>query len=42
MPIQYINTRIYGIQKDGNDGPMQETPKEIQILRTAFWTLWEK
>ena len=30
-PIQYTNTYIYGIQKDGNDNPVCETAKETQI-----------
>ena len=37
-----ILTHIYGIQKDGNDNPVCETAKEIQMYRTDFWTLWEK
>ena len=32
-----ILTHIYGIQKDGNDNP-----KETQMYRTIFWTLWER
>ena len=27
---------------DGNDDPICETAKEIQMQRTDFWTLWEK
>ena len=30
-PIQYTNTYIYGILKDGNDNPVCETAKETQI-----------
>ena len=37
-----ILTHIYGIQKDGNDNPVCETAKEIQMYRTVFWTLWER
>ena len=37
-----ILMHIYGSQKDGNDDPICETAKEIQMLRTDFWTLWEK
>ena len=38
-----ILTHIYGIEKDGNDDPICKTAKETQmILRTDFWTLWEK
>ena len=37
-----ISMHIYGIQKDGNNDPICETTKETQILRTDFWTLWEK
>ena len=37
-----ILTRIYGIQKDGNDDPICETAKETQMYRTVFWTLWER
>ena len=37
-----ILTHIYGIYKDGNDGPICKTAKEAQIHRTDFWTLWEK
>ena len=33
---------IYGIQKDGNDNPVCETPKETQQYITVFWTLWER
>ena len=32
---------IYGIQKDGNNNPICEIAKEIQIYRTVFWTLGE-
>ena len=32
---------IYGIQKDGNDGPVCKTAKETQMYRTAFWPLAE-
>ena len=31
---------LYG--KDGNDNPVCETAKEIQMYRTVFWTLWER
>ena len=34
-----ILTRIYGIQKDGNDNPICKTEKETQMYRTDFWTL---
>ena len=37
-----ILMHIYGIQKDGNDGPICETAKETQMYRRVFWTLWEK
>ena len=37
-----ILTRIYGIQKDGNDNPVCKTAKETQMYRTDFWTLWER
>ena len=37
-----ILTHIYGIHKDGNNYPICETAKEIQMYRTVFWTLWEK
>ena len=37
-----ILTPIYGIQKDGNDDPICETAKEIQMSRADFWTLQEK
>ena len=37
-----ILTRIYGIQKDGDDDPICETAKETQMYRTVFWTLWKK
>ena len=37
-----ILTQIYGIWKDGNDGPICMTAKETQMKRTYFWTLWEK
>ena len=30
-PMQYINTYIYGIYKDGNDDPICETAKETQM-----------
>ena len=36
-----ILTHIYRIEKDGNDNPVCETAKEIQMYRTDFWTLWE-
>ena len=37
-----ILMHTYGILKDGNDGPICETPKETQMYITVFWTLWEK
>ena len=37
-----ILTHIYGILTDGNDNPVCETAKEIQMYRTVFWTLWER
>ena len=37
-----ILTHIYGIYKDCNDDPICKTAKETQMLRTEFWTLWEK
>ena len=37
-----ILTHIYGIQKDGNNNPINETAKETQMYRTVFWTLWER
>ena len=37
-----ILMHIYGILKDGNDNPIDETAKETQMYRTVFWTLWEK
>ena len=30
-PMQYTNTYIYGIYKDGNDDPICETAKEAQM-----------
>ena len=33
---------IYVIYKDDNDNPVCETPKETQMYRTVFWTLWER
>ena len=33
-----ISMHIYGILKDGNDDPICKT----QIIKTDFWTLWEK
>ena len=40
---QYIIlTRIYGIQKDGNDDPVCKTAKETPMCRADFWTLWER
>ena len=33
---------IYGIYKDGNNNPVCETTKEMQMCRTVFWTLWER
>ena len=41
-PIQYTNTYIYGIYKDGNDNPVCETAKEKQMYRIVFQPLWEK
>ena len=38
-PIQYINTYIYGIEKDGNNNPVCETAKVTQMYRMDFWTL---
>ena len=32
---------IYGIQKDGNNNPINETAKETQMYRTVFWALGE-
>ena len=37
-----ILKHMYGIYKDGNDNPVCETAKEIQMYRTVFWTLWER
>ena len=37
-----ILTYIYGIQKDGNNNFVCKTAKETQMLRTDFWTMWEK
>ena len=37
-----ILTHMYGILKYGNDDPICEIAKETQMLRTDFWTLWEK
>ena len=37
-----ILMHIYGIQKDGNNDPICETAKEIQMHRTDFGTLWER
>ena len=36
-----ILMHIYGILKDGNDNPICETEKEIQIYRIVCWTLGE-
>ena len=36
-----ILTRIYGVQKDGNN-PVYETAKETLMYRTVLWTLWER
>ena len=36
-----ILMHIYGILKGGNDDPIGETAKEMQMQRTDFWTLWE-
>ena len=33
-----ILTKIYGIQKDGNDNPACEAAKETQMYRAVFWT----
>ena len=35
-PIQYTNTYIYGIQKDGNNNRVCEIAKETQMYRTVF------
>ena len=37
-----ILMHIYGIYKDGSDNPICETPKETQMYRIVFWTLWER
>ena len=37
-----ILKHIYGIQKDGNNNPVQETAKETLMYRTVLWTLWER
>ena len=37
-----ILTHIYGIYKDGNDNPVCETAKEIEMYKTYFWTLRER
>ena len=37
-----ILMHIYGVKKDGNDNPVCETAKEMQIYRTVFWTLLER
>ena len=30
---------IYGIWRDGGDGPVCRTERETQMYRTDFWTL---
>ena len=37
-----ILTHIYRISKDGNNNPVCETAKEMQMYRTDFLTLWER
>ena len=37
-----ILMHTYGILKDGNDDPICETPKETEMYRTVFCTLWER
>ena len=34
-----ILTHMYGIQEDGSNNPVCETPKETQMYITVFWTL---
>ena len=36
-----VLTHIYGIYKDGNDNPVCETAKEMQMFRTDFLTVGE-
>ena len=35
-------THIYGVWRDGNNGPVWETAGETQMYRAVFWTLWER
>ena len=37
-----ILTHIYGIYKDGNNNPVNETAKETLMYRTVLWTLLER
>ena len=37
-----ILMHICGIWKDGNDNLICKRAKETQMLRTDFWTMWEK
>ena len=37
-----ILKHLYGIEKDGNNKPVDETAKETLMYRTVFWTLWER
>ena len=37
-----ILTNICRIQKDSNNDPIFRVAKDTQMLRTDFWTLWEK
>ena len=41
-PIQYTNTYIWNLKKDGNDNPICKAETETQTYITEFWTLWEK
>ena len=35
-------THIYGVWRNGNDGPVWETAGETQMYRAVSWTLWER
>ena len=42
-PIQYTNAYIWNLERwYGKDNPICKIPKETQMYRTVFWTLWEK
>ena len=42
LGLKYQKKKKKERKKDGNNNPVCETAKEIQMYTTVFWTLWER